>query len=342
VIVYLDTETTGILAPIASGYDAAQEPRIVSLAVVTASGEVVGYQRVSPGCAIPPAATAVHGIRDESVASAPTLAEVWPRLLAKVGDGATVVAHSAAYDRAVLACDLRRLGLPLPAWRWGCTLRAARAAWPTLPRHTLASLAATHGLDAGRAHGALSDARTASQLGSVIAQASPAWVDDADPWHPLPADGAQVVAVTGHRHITAPDAETVTAAVDEHPAQSWVFGGASGVDTVALRAVRASHGIAWLKVIVPGTVAQQPAEARATIEACADKVVELGGDLAKPASYHARNRAMVREALEVLAFMDGGKGGSGTRNCAERAREQGRALRVVGIEGSDWRKGAKR
>jgi len=340
VTLYLDTETTGRLAPIAPGYDAAQEPRIVSLAMVDADGRPIGYQRVNPGCAIPAEATRIHGIADLDVAAQPTLAEVWPRLLARVGDGATVVAHNAAFGRAVLACELRRLGLPLPAWRWGCTLTAARRRIPEARgAFTLRNLAEQLGLP-DPTHSALDDARAAAALGRVIEERDAGWLADADPWHPLPADGAQVVAVTGHRHITEADARTVAAACEESTAQAWVFGGAMGVDTVALRAVRASHGLAWLQVIVPGTVAQQPPDARAAIEAYADEVVEMRGDLATKgpeSAYARRNAAMVREASEVLAFLDARREGSGSRACAEYARGQGRAVRVVAIEGKTKR-----
>lgn len=147
----------------------------------------------------------------------------------------------------------------------------------------------------------------------------------------------QVVAVTGHRYITAEDGATVARVVAEYPACKWVFGGAIGVDTVALRAAREA-GLSWLTVIVPGRVDQQPAEAQAAIRDCADVVVEMRGDLSTrgaESAYHARNAAMVAEA-EVLAFTDGGP--SGTRHCMETAREQARPVRVVGIQGNDWRR----
>jgi DNA polymerase-3 subunit epsilon len=89
---YLDCESTGLLQRHAGGYSLDAEPRIVSLSVVTASGEVIGSQRLNPGVPIPPAASRVHGIRDEDVARSPTFAETWPRILARVGAEALVVA----------------------------------------------------------------------------------------------------------------------------------------------------------------------------------------------------------------------------------------------------------
>jgi DNA polymerase III epsilon subunit-like protein len=332
-MILLDTETTGLLPHHRGGYTLDAEPRIVSIAAVTLAGDVLGYQRCNPGVPIPPESTAIHGLADADVAAAPRFADVWPRLLARVGEGALVCAHNAAYDRAVIATELLRAGLPLPRWRWACTMRGARAALPHAPRHTLVALADVLRLDGERAHHSLGDARTAAALARELDARLPTWRDDVTPWHPLPE--GRVVAVTGHRAITAADAEVVDAGVRrmlDEGVTRWVFGGASGVDTVALLA-------AWrpgreCTVIVPGTVAQQPPEARAAIRERADHVVEMRGNLATREVYWRRNEALVAAASEVLGFTDGGP--SGTRHCLETAREQARAVRVVAISGRDW------
>ena len=97
---FLDVETTGLTRTHAQGYALDAEPRIVSIAVVRGDGSVVGAQRLNPGVPIPEAASRVHGIRDEDVAHSPTFAQVWPRLLAKVGDAALVVAHARVHADA--------------------------------------------------------------------------------------------------------------------------------------------------------------------------------------------------------------------------------------------------
>ncbi|OAI54381.1 hypothetical protein AYO44_03675 [Planctomycetaceae bacterium SCGC AG-212-F19] len=64
-LVVLDLETTGI---------SAKTDRIVEVAAVKflPDGERCRYhRRINPGVPIPPAATAVHGIRDEDVADCP-------------------------------------------------------------------------------------------------------------------------------------------------------------------------------------------------------------------------------------------------------------------------------
>lgn len=336
---FLDCETTSLLQRHAQGYALDAEPRIVSIAVVREDGSVVGAQRIRPDVPIPEAASRVHGIRDEDVAHAPPFAQVWPRLLAKVGDAATVVAHNAPFDGAVLAVELLRAGLPLPRWSWLDTLAASRRILPHSPRHTLDALGAVLGLPVRPDHSALADARCAALLAAELDARDPAWCESLTAWHPLP-DG-DVVAVTGHRHITSADAATVereVAAEVAAGARRWVFGGAIGVDTVALLA-------AWgpsqhCTVIVPGTVAQQPAAARKVIETRADDVVEMrAANLSSSAPYMLRNTAMVHASSRVLAFTDGGP--SGTRNAMEYARFQARTVRVVGVQGSDWRK-AKR
>lgn len=332
---FLDCETTGLLARHADPYTLDAEPRIVSIAVVTSAGEVAGSQRVNPGCAIPPASTEKHRITDAMVADAPAFAAVWPKLLARVGDAALVVAHNAPFDGAVLACELLRAGLPLPRWRWGCTLAASRRILPHSPRHTLDALGAVLGLPVRPDHSALADARCAALLAAELDARDPAWCSAPMLWHPLP-DG-DVVAVTGHRHITSADVATVDREVTELTAAGgvtrMVFGGATGVDTAALYAASARPWV-HCTVIVPGTVAQQPPDARAAIEARADDVVELGaGNLRTAEAYHARDRMMCHRASRVLAFLDGRRESSGTRVTAEYARWQGRPVTVVGLQG---------
>lgn len=332
---FLDVETSGLLCRHADPYTLDAEPRIVSIAVVRGDGSVVGAQRLNPGVPIPEAATRVHGIRDEDVAHAPPFAAVWPRLLAKVGDDALVCAHNAPFDGAVLAVELLRAGLPLPPWRWGCTLAAARRILPHSPRHTLDALGAVLGLPVRPDHSALADARCAALLAAELDARDPAWCSAPMLWHPMP-DG-DVVAVTGHRHITSADAATVERVVTELTAAGgvtrMVFGGATGVDTAALYAASARPWV-HCTVIVPGTVAQQPPDARAAIEARADDVVEMGaGNLRTAEAYHARDRMMCHRASRVLAFLDGRRESSGTRVTAEYARFQGRPVTVVGLQG---------
>ena len=79
-----DLETTGLDA---------RFDRIVEIGAVRfgRDGEVLDRfdQRVNPGCRMPLAALAVHGISDSEVASAPVIREVLPGFLAFLGNSRT-------------------------------------------------------------------------------------------------------------------------------------------------------------------------------------------------------------------------------------------------------------
>lgn len=117
--VVIDTETTG-LNP--------DHDRVVEIAAVRYR-DGYPFERletfVDPGIPIPPEASAIHGITDATVRTAPYLAEVDERLREFVGD-ALVVAHNAPFDRAFL---------PLLGGDWACSYRFARHLWPDAPSH---------------------------------------------------------------------------------------------------------------------------------------------------------------------------------------------------------------
>lgn len=115
-VVFFDTETTG--------NDTAHD-RPIELAVVAwqhGQPDPAGPQSwfINPGMLISPAASAVHHLRDQDVANAPTLDQVLPAAEAYIGD-ACISAHNAPFDLAML-----------PSWaRYECldTLRLMRHVW---------------------------------------------------------------------------------------------------------------------------------------------------------------------------------------------------------------------
>lgn len=114
--VVLDTETTGVEL----------EDQPVEIALVrVATGERFA-SLINPQRAIPPTASAIHGLTDEDVADAPTLAMIATRITAFIG-AACLVAHHAAFDRSMLPF--------LAAQRWLCAMRLARHLWPEAPGH---------------------------------------------------------------------------------------------------------------------------------------------------------------------------------------------------------------
>lgn len=158
-LVSLDTETTG-LAP--------ARDRIVSIAAVRLHGDRVFRgtaldRLVRPGVAIPPAATAVHGIDDVMVADAPPFAAVLPAAAEFVGD-AVVLGHNVGFDLAIIAAECARAGI---AWRRPpalCLFRLADALDPGRTDLDLDGLAARFGIPATGRHTALGDALLAAGI----------------------------------------------------------------------------------------------------------------------------------------------------------------------------------
>lgn len=97
--VILDTETTGL-------HDTA---RIVDLAVVTGSGEVLLDTLVNPGEPIPREASDIHGITDEMVAGAAPFAEVVAELADTIR-GKRVVVYNLGFDLGRLEHEFGLLG----------------------------------------------------------------------------------------------------------------------------------------------------------------------------------------------------------------------------------------
>jgi DNA polymerase-3 subunit epsilon/CBS domain-containing protein len=157
--VVIDTETTGL--------DPAQA-RMVEIAALGLSAGRIDEGRalrrlVRPGIPIPGAATAIHGIGDDAVASAPSFAEVWPEFSAFTGD-AVVIGHTLGFDLAVLERECRRAGLP---WRRPRTLDTrllAQIAAPNLAGFSLEHLAGWLGVALAGRHSAAGDARVTAAI----------------------------------------------------------------------------------------------------------------------------------------------------------------------------------
>ncbi len=124
---------------------------------------------VDPGMPIPPQATAIHGIRDEDVAGAPSFRAAAPALLA-LAEGATIVAHNARFDLSFLDAELGRCGLVRPPAPYEDTVLLCRRAFPGLASYRLGALASALGIDPGSAHRALDDARTCMLLYAACAR----------------------------------------------------------------------------------------------------------------------------------------------------------------------------
>lgn len=104
---------------------------VVQVSVIDLTGAVLLDELVRPAGRIAPEASAVHGITDEQVSSAPTLADLAPQLLA-VTRGRKILAYNAPYDREVLVAGLTAAQVDpcqlADPHRWGCLMRARAAA----------------------------------------------------------------------------------------------------------------------------------------------------------------------------------------------------------------------
>lgn len=114
--VVLDTETTGL-----------HDGEICQIAIIDASGNVLLDTLVKTVYPIPSDASAIHGITDADVATAPTWAELCPKVQ-EILNGRDVVVYNAVYDRKMMHKAAEKCGLPKTEWkevcRWFCAMEA--------------------------------------------------------------------------------------------------------------------------------------------------------------------------------------------------------------------------
>jgi DNA polymerase III subunit epsilon len=103
------------------------------------------------------------GITQAMVDGAPPPADVLPRL-AEMLEGRVLVAHSASFDRRVLAQAFERAGLEWPDPPALCTVALARRFAPLARQRKLAPLAEALGIEVATVHRALADAETCARV----------------------------------------------------------------------------------------------------------------------------------------------------------------------------------
>jgi predicted Rossmann fold nucleotide-binding protein DprA/Smf involved in DNA uptake len=153
-----------------------------------------------------------------------------------------------------------------------------------------------------------------------------------------------IVSVTAHRDLSVKDVEvirkTMTDLVRDPLVRAIHFGGARGGDTEALKAalsarVNERSSIPKLVVIVPDTVACQPAEARKWI-AKADEVIELKETISRSdgyASYTNRDHYLVEVCDKLVAFCRSDADTGGTLKTIRIAIFQGKEVMTVTLPG---------
>jgi CBS domain-containing protein len=153
----LDTETTSLDT---------KRARIVQLgAVLIERGKIAkdaGFQSfVNPGEAIPPAATAIHGITDDAVKDAPSFAAAMPQLFAYLGQR-PVIGFAIDFDLAMLKREFALANRPWREIRYLDLRDLSMLLAPPLPEFSLDTVAAWLGANGGRRHSALGDAQLAA------------------------------------------------------------------------------------------------------------------------------------------------------------------------------------
>jgi DNA polymerase III subunit epsilon len=159
----LDTETTGL-----------HDAEICQIAVIDQAGTPLLDTLVKTVYPIPADAQRIHGISTAMVQSAPTFAEVRPRLL-ELLTGCDVIVFNADYDRRMLHESAKQAGLEPVEWktvaRWWCAMQAFAAVYGE--RNTryggfkwksLAFAAGHYGVTVDVAHTALGDCLTTLEV----------------------------------------------------------------------------------------------------------------------------------------------------------------------------------
>ncbi|MDZ4021045.1 3'-5' exonuclease DinG [Pseudomonas sichuanensis] len=108
----LDVESTG------TGYD----DEVCEIAIVDANGMPIIETLIRPTQPIPPQATAIHGITNSMVATAPS----WPEVAKQYEDavaGRTVVAYNASFDTRLIRQTHQRHKLTAPTLTTACLMQ---------------------------------------------------------------------------------------------------------------------------------------------------------------------------------------------------------------------------
>jgi len=142
-----------------------------------------------------------------------------------------------------------------------------------------------------------------------------------------------IVAVSGIRDLAAASFVDVETAVIKEATQADTmrFGGAIGVDTVALAAL--CNVSIHKTVIVPYRLDDQPHEAAVVVRRCANETLEMNLPRSRSA-YLRRNDALLKGADRLLAFSDGRQTG-GTSYTIRKAKALGLHVVVVAVLGKD-------
>ena len=189
----LDTETTGLKR----GRDGARVTEIAVAVVNLQTGEILrrATSLLSIDVPVPADITRLTGITAEMLRGKPSLVDMWPKVVAFVGD-LPIVAHNAAFDRGMIEDALGRaaiLSSEWPRWRWYCSKALAARVIPGLTSYSLSGrpgqgpgLRETLKLPRQTSHRALGDVLTTCALMAELRKRAgkpwSEWCGDAHVW----------------------------------------------------------------------------------------------------------------------------------------------------------------
>lgn len=179
--VILDTETTGL----------GHTDEIVSIGLLSPTGEILLDCLVKPTISIPQEATTIHGITNKMVADAPGFMEIYPKLVELTADKLivvynadydyrmirqTLIAHN-HFDVGVWDDDLRANEMTIKIGRdWECVMRRYAAYWGDWSDYhksyrwqRLTAACAQQGVKIERAHRAIGDCQLTLALIKAVA-----------------------------------------------------------------------------------------------------------------------------------------------------------------------------
>jgi DNA polymerase-3 subunit epsilon len=107
--------------------------------------------------------TRIHGMTAADTDTEPAFPAVWTDVAPRIA-GLPLVAHNSPFDEGCLRAVHRFYGLPYPEYRFYCTVRASRRAFPELANHKLPTVSAHCGYDLTHHHHALADAEACAVI----------------------------------------------------------------------------------------------------------------------------------------------------------------------------------
>lgn len=159
--IYYDTETTGVRP---------DKDRIIEIAAYDPHNNATFVEFINPGIAIPPDATAIHGITDDMVSQSPDFAKIGQEFARFCEGEVVLIAHNNdAFDLPFLKAEYTRSELSVPGhWKYLDTLKWSRKYRKDLPKHQLQFLREVYGVPANTAHRALDDVMVLHQVFSYM------------------------------------------------------------------------------------------------------------------------------------------------------------------------------